>query len=288
MSDLQVSEWKRYGHDRLYVNRASGEKVAWFDRRTGQLNILVEEYRPAVLEVLAPYLAPYPAGAGGSSPEAVPVAPAPAADRNPPWAQDDLTANQPGQAVRAKRDELAPGFLGLIGSMLLGRRSEAHSWRLGLIGERKVGAELERLTSKGWRVLHSIPLPRDVDIDHLLIGPGGVFCVNTKYHRGARVWVGDDSVKIGGQSYPYVRKSRAEAKRASSMLTQACGFTVDVRPVLAFVGVEKLTVLPSLLDVRVLQHRELSAFKRATGVWTPTEVATIHASAKDRRTWLNR
>ncbi|MFF6784538.1 nuclease-related domain-containing protein [Streptomyces sp. NPDC012510] len=29
----------------------------------------------------------------------------------------------------------------------------------------------------GWWVLHSIPLPRNVDLDHLLIGPGGVFSV---------------------------------------------------------------------------------------------------------------
>jgi hypothetical protein len=58
--------------------------------------------------------------------------------------------------------------------MLLGRHSEAYGWRKGLAGERKVGAELERLVRKDWRVLHSIPLPRDVDIDHLLIGTGGV------------------------------------------------------------------------------------------------------------------
>lgn len=56
MSGLQVSVWKRYGHDRLYVNQSDGKKVAWFDRRTGYLELLAEEQRDAVLYALAPYL----------------------------------------------------------------------------------------------------------------------------------------------------------------------------------------------------------------------------------------
>lgn len=277
-----MSAWKRYGHNRLYVNRADGEKVAWLDRDTGKLNLLDEGYRDRVLDALAPYLA----GTSRSAPGPDAGAPRAGTNQVPPTVEDDLAANRPGEAVRAKLDEVAPGFLGRLASMLLGRRSEAYGWRKGLAGERKVGAELERLVRKDWRVLHSIPLPRDVDIDHLLIGPGGVFCINTKHHRGARVWVGDDSVKIGGQSYPYVRKSRAEARRASSALTRACGFPVEVRPVLAFVDVDKLTVAPTLHDVHVVQQRDFSAFKRAAGVWTTADVERIYAAARSRRTWV--
>ncbi|MDT0549316.1 nuclease-related domain-containing protein [Streptomyces lonegramiae] len=280
MDGLRVSPWKRYGHDRLYVNLPGGEKVAWFDCGTGKLNVLVEEYRDAVVAVLAPYLA------GTPSPTTSEAA---AVDdgRDSLRPEDDLAANRPGTAVSAKLDELAPGIVARLVTMMLGRRSEAYGWRKGLVGERRVGAELERLTCKGWRVLHSIPLPRDVDIDHLLIGPGGVFSVNTKYHRGARVWVGDDSVKIGGQSYPYVRKSRAEARRASLALTRACGFAVDVRPVLAFVDVDTITVTPSLQDVRVVRDREFSSFKRLEGVWTPRQIGQVYGAARNRRSWLN-
>lgn len=59
-----------------------------------------------------------------------------------------------------------------------------------------MGAELDRLARRGWRVLHSIPLANNVDVDHLLIGPGGVFSINTKYHHNKVVWVGDDAVKV--------------------------------------------------------------------------------------------
>lgn len=270
MCGLQVSEWKRYGHYRLYVNQSDGKNVAWLDRRTGYLELLVEERRDAVLDVLAPYLT---------------ASPAPVVHKalRP---EDDLAANRPGDALQMKVDELAPGFWRWALARLSGRRLEADSWRAGLAGERRVGAELERLARRGWRVLHSIPLAGDVDIDHVLIGPGGAFCFNTKCHRGARVWVGDDSVRIGGQSYPYVRKSRAEARRASAALTRACGFPVEVRPVLAFVAVAELQVVPSLRDVRVLQEPDIAAFKHLRTDWRPDKVESVYAAARDRHTWV--
>ncbi len=297
LSGLQISAWKRYGHDRLYVNRADGEKIAWYDRKTGEFHLLVENHADAALEALAPYVTgvsteaapPVPPKPVGAPPKPSAPPPVPPAASSPYRLDDrnDLAVRQPGEAVRAKRDEVAPGLTGLLVSVLLGRRSEAYSWRMGLAGERKAGAELRRLTAHGWHVLHSIPLPRDVDIDHLLIGPGGVFCLNTKHHRGARVWVGDDSVKIGGQSYPYVRRSRAEARRASSALTRACGFPVDVTPVIVFVGTDSLTVVPSLTDVRIRQLRELAAFKHTSGVWSPPQLAAMYAAARDGRTWVD-
>ncbi|MGW4199726.1 NERD domain-containing protein [Streptomyces sp. NPDC004726] len=209
------------------MNLPGGGKVAWLDRRTGELNLLVEEYRGQVLDVLAPYLPPStgpdfdPDPAPVREPAPAPVqVPAPARDPEPvlpgtPLPENDLAGNRPGTPW-VKVNELAPGFWRWALARLFVRKLEVDSWRTGVTGEQRVGAELERLAGRGWRVLHSIPLPGEVDIDHLLIGPGGVFCFNTKHHRGARIWVGDDSVRVGGWSYPYVRKSRAEARRAAA------------------------------------------------------------------------
>jgi hypothetical protein len=61
---------------------------------------------------------------------------------------------------------------------------------------------------------------------------------------------------------------------------------VDVGPVLAFVDAAELTVVPSLREVRVVQHREVAAFKRLKGVWTPADVERIYALARDRRIWM--
>ncbi|WP_461006228.1 nuclease-related domain-containing protein [Streptomyces capparidis] len=265
-----MSTWKRHGHDRLYVNLPDGRNAAWLDRRTGRLNLLLDEHRDAVLDALAPYLSP-------------PTRPTPRTELRP---EDDLARNRPGDGLR-RRAAPAPGLWARTAARLLGRELEADSWRVGLEGEEYVGARLDKMARRGWRVLHSIPLPRDVDIDHLLIGPGGAFSVNTKCHRGARVWVGDESVRIGGHSHPYVRKSRAEAHRASTTLTRACGFPVEVHPVLAFVAPESLTVVPSLRDVRVVRERELSTFKRLPEVWTTDKAAAVYAAARDRRNWTN-
>lgn len=85
------------------------------------------------------------------------------------------------RALDAKTDERA----GLLG---WGR------WR----GGRRATAE--RLVKHGWHVLHSIPLGTGKsDIDHLLIGPGGVFTINPKNHPGGKVWVGEHAFRVNGQ-----------------------------------------------------------------------------------------
>jgi hypothetical protein len=52
----------------------------------------------------------------------------------------------------------------------------------GAEGERKVGAILEDL-APDWHVLHGVWLGHG-DIDHVLVGPGGTFTVETKANRG--------------------------------------------------------------------------------------------------------
>ncbi|MFE2822482.1 nuclease-related domain-containing protein [Streptomyces sp. NPDC059271] len=200
---------------------------------------------------------------------------------------DDLAANAPGTALRPRTDESSAGPVARALARILGRPADEDSWRKGAGGERRVGAELDRLRRHGWHVLHSIPLPGDVDLDHLLIGPGGVFSINTKNHPGKPVWVGDDAVKVDdGEPRPYARRSRSEAERVQRVLGHYCGFTVPVDPVLVFVGITDLKVEATQLRVRVYREREVSSLAPLTGVWTPAQVTHIHSIARHRRTWL--
>ncbi|MFF2850023.1 nuclease-related domain-containing protein [Streptomyces sp. NPDC058001] len=291
MDHLEVKAWKRYGHDRLYVSVAGGPNVAWFDRASGRLEILEASYRDQVLDVLAPHLA---APVTGPAPHPVshPVPPPSTAPRSPveapllPASSNDLAANRPGDSLLGQL-EGAPTWWARQLMRLLRQEDDTDSWRKGLVGERIVGAKLDRLKSRGWFPLHSITLPSGADIDHLLIGPGGVFCLNTKYFRNARVWVGDAAVKVnGGQGRPYVRNSRHEGSRASKVLTKACGFTVNVTPVLVFVSATTVNVAASLHDVRVIRDRDVPSFRRRTGVLERTEIESIHTVARNPRTWL--
>ncbi|WP_438803060.1 nuclease-related domain-containing protein [Frankia tisae] len=126
-----------------------------------------------------------------------------------------------------------------------------------------------------------------MDIDHLLIGSGGLFTLNTKNHRGARIWVGDRAATVnGGRPHWYVEKSRKEANRASVALSGACGFPVAVAGVLVFVEADTLAVEPSLKDVYATHHDLIAdAFDTLTGVWQPADIEAIYASARRRRTW---
>jgi hypothetical protein len=53
----------------------------------------------------------------------------------------------------------------------------------GAAGEEHVGGLLDQLASDGWRVIHDASLGRG-NVDHIVIGPGGVFTVETKSHPG--------------------------------------------------------------------------------------------------------
>ncbi|WP_189860651.1 nuclease-related domain-containing protein [Streptomyces poonensis] len=278
MHELQVVRWKRYGHDRLYANLPDGTAVGWADCKTGVITVLRAEYREPVTAILTQYLAgivPVPASAVPGRPVLPPLT-----------AADDLASNAPGDALRPQVAAAGVSAWARVVAWLLRRPIEGDSWRKGLAGEQRVGAELDRLRRQGWRVLHSIPLPRDVDLDHLLVGPGGVFSINTKHHANKAVWVGDDAVKVNhGAPEPYARKSRAEARRVQQVLERYCGFPVPVEPVLVFVGVTDLKVVATQLTVRVYREREVSVLAPLTGVLTADQIEQVYSVARHRQAW---
>lgn len=53
----------------------------------------------------------------------------------------------------------------------------------GASGEEKVGRLLNGLRASGWRVIHDASLGRG-NIDHIVVGPAGVFTIETKSHPG--------------------------------------------------------------------------------------------------------
>ncbi|MER5801670.1 nuclease-related domain-containing protein [Streptomyces mirabilis] len=280
--ELKATRWQRFGHDRLYANLPDGIAVGWADLKTGDITVLRAEYRDDVIAVLTKHLPDY---LGTVRPARAPEAEArPTLPRLTP--ADDLATNPPGESLRLLLTGSGPGLLERAVSRLLRRPTEWDSWRKGLAGERRVGAELNRLSRHGWRVLHSIPLADKVDVDHLLIGPGGVFSINTKHHHKKAVWVGDEAVKVDhGKPAPYARKSRAEAKRVVRVLERYCDFPVPVDPVLVFVGVTDLKVVATQLTVRVYRERQVAALAPLSGVLTAEQVEQVYGVARHRQAW---
>ena len=61
---------------------------------------------------------------------------------------------------------------------------DAVAWRQGAAGERRTARLLGPLERHGWAILHDLAVPGSTaNLDHLVIGPGGVFVIDSKQCR---------------------------------------------------------------------------------------------------------
>jgi hypothetical protein len=117
---------------------------------------------------------------------------------------------------------------------------EAESWYLGTLGEIEVGRLLTKLGPE-WLVLHSVPFgTAETDIDHVVIGPRGIFTLNTKHHRGGSVWVVDSHMRVDNFANSYLKASLGEGKRVAERLWKKTGHSIKVTPVLVMVGASSI------------------------------------------------
>lgn len=73
------------------------------------------------------------------------------------------------------------GAIGLKGLESHARRQEGMVRRTWITGG---GAELDRLADHGFYVFHDVQLPRVGNVDHVALGPLGLFAIETKSHKG--------------------------------------------------------------------------------------------------------
>ncbi|WP_405665483.1 NERD domain-containing protein [Streptomyces sp. NBC_01166] len=250
------------------------------------------EAAPAPEVVLAPEVVPAPEVTPVPDPVAGPE-PGPEPRRRPAvlpalTPATDLASRRPGAGLREQLGESGTGALVRAATGALRRHKDADPRRGALAGERRVGAELKRLTRHGWRVLHSVPLPDGTEIGHLLIGPGGVFAVSTDHRPGASVRIGDGTLRTDdGAPQPYELDGQPGARRARAALEAYCAFDVPVQTVLVFTGVTALEVASTPAGVRVCRERQVSVLAPLTGVFTPTQVERVYDVARNREAWLD-
>ncbi|MBM0123447.1 NERD domain-containing protein [Pimelobacter simplex] len=183
----------------------------------------------------------------------------------------------------------AQGTFKHVLSRLVGARTEERAWRFGADGEEAVAAQLLAL-GPAWRVLHAVRVgERGSDIDHVVVGPPGVFTVNAKHHPNASIWVGGDTFMVNGQRVPYIRNSRHEARRAARLLTEHAGFPVTAAGVIAVMGAHKgfkIRAQPEdgavvVVTRRRIAHHLLSQPHRLS----PREVDAVYDIARRSTTW---
>jgi hypothetical protein len=275
-----LTPWKKYGHDRVYIATTGGTKLGFLNKETGVLVLEDESWRGAVEHALG---FRHAVASTASVPEQ-------AAEG---W--HDLALNRPGQAVRAEAEALLAGMksrsrVGTFLARAVDAKTDERAFRVGADGEEAVGPRLERLVKRGWHVLHSIPVgERGSDIDHLLIGPGGLYTVNTKNHPGKTIWVGEHAVLVGGHKTAYLRNSRFEADRVRKAMLRELGEELPVRPVLVLLTgtlIPQITIKKMPADVLVLDRTDVpGVFKRAPQRLAPDVVQRVYDVARRSTTW---
>ena len=201
--------------------------------------------------------------------------------------QADLATRRAGTgpALRARQLRIGnPVLRGL--ARAAGLRTRDQAWRVGAAGEIKVGARLNRLRRHGWHVLHSIPLGHGGDIDHLLIGPAGVYTANTKHHPNARVTVGHSVIFVRGWQTTHISQALREAGRARGALSSALGRPVTVEPLVIIHGARVSGwLLQRPRGVKVLPSWAAAWWLRLPRRRQDADIEAIYAAARDRATW---
>lgn len=159
----------------------------------------------------------------------------------------------------------------------------------GAVGEVVVSDALAQL-GPGWFVLNAVPVAKDGgDVDHVVIGPPGVFTIAIRNHTGSAIWVGGAVVLVDGERVPHIREAEFEAVRAAQLLSDAVGTRVEVTPCLVVVDPRSLTVARPPRRVAILTPRELKPWLRAlTQLYTLDQLDQLGAAALSRETWHDR
>lgn len=129
--------------------------------------------------------------------------------------------------------------------------------------EQKIAAELADLPA-GWYVLQTLDIqcfdhhdPDDLHVDHVVVGPGGVFTIYVEHQPAAKVWVSEHAVTINGRESNRLRRARFEARRSSGVLSDACGFNVTVQSVLILIDAATMQTMSHPAEVHVRTQHDI-------------------------------
>lgn len=189
----------------------------------------------------------------------------------------DLLANRAGAGARQMAEKIQHAPTRKDDGT---RWADVDRWLTGAEGEEATAVELARLPHT-WTVLHDITVgSRGANLDHVVIGPAGVFVINTKHRPNADVAV-SDAVRVNGHHTNYIAAGEREATVVAQRLGDALRRPVPVMPVLLFVGHRTLT---DKGGTRPVQVGPLDAIVD----WLLAQPQRLNADDVDRVAWIAR
>ncbi len=118
--------------------------------------------------------------------------------------------------------------------------------RLGILGEQAVAEQLQSLIARGYQIFHDVPGSGKWNIDHVAVGPAGVFAIETKARskKPGRKKQQEHEVIYDGKTlrFPWgednatLEQARRNGRWLAEELSKATGERVAVQPMVVLPG----------------------------------------------------
>ena len=157
-----------------------------------------------------------------------------------------------------------------------------------LRGELAIADALEALDSD-WTVFHAVQLAsRESAIDHLIIGPGGVFALTVAHHSDQSVRVADGDFEVAGSRHNHIRNSEFEVGCVERLLGAALGETVTATGLVVVVDPRSVVVSDAPRDVTVVSSKDLMHWlQHRPLILSAADVDRLVRGAECPATWMN-
>jgi hypothetical protein len=162
------------------------------------------------------------------------------------------------------------GLLAAVFGTVMGCRTllAIRRLRLGLLGEQAVAEHLQMLAMCGYSIFHDVRGIGAWNIDHVVVGPAGVFAIETKTRtkKPGRFAEKDYQVVFDGKSlaFPWGMDAAAPAQAwrnaewLAGELSKSTGDQVPVRPLLAIPG--WFVTLKAPTELKVFNAKQIPGF----------------------------
>jgi hypothetical protein len=183
-----------------------------------------------------------------------------------------LTAGKGAEEQR----QLAADRIERLKRQLQQAERDERAWAAGAQGEVRVAQELGSFVAKGWHILHDVHWPGrpKANLDHVLIGPGGVLIIDTKNWTGQIVMRAGVIYQNGRSRQKELTSASQQAGAVAALLEP--GHRRHVQSWLCLVGHPHVSFVASC-GVRV---KGLAALRDAIDilpvVWDPSVVQSVY------------
>lgn len=147
-------------------------------------------------------------------------------------------------------------FYGVINKVLLPKYDRID---YGYKGEKEVGKILDSLPDN-FKVIHDIFVDK-WNIDHLVIGPTGIYTIETKNHRGV-ITIDGDTLNINGKLFEknIINQALSEAFYIKEKIEKSLGIKMFIKPVIVFANPKTYVKANEVKGVKILSIRMLKDY----------------------------